>query len=124
MTGVSLGGQQLSRDLCADRRSGGALRFAVYEGNTNFAVLTGFCKRLLHGSPTNVYLIVDGHPARRAYGHKGICGLHRRPAEAVLLMHPRNSGRFTTLAGRNTVPASGGSVDRNETTIDYHGPLG
>jgi transposase len=46
----------------------GALRFAVYEGNTNAAVFTGFCARLLHDAPGPgpVYLIVDGHPAHRA----------------------------------------------------------
>jgi transposase len=44
----------------------GALRFAVYEGNTNAAVFIDFCKRLLHDAPGPVYLIVDGHPAHRA----------------------------------------------------------
>jgi transposase len=44
----------------------GALRFAVYEANTNAAVFTDFCKRLLHDSPANVYLIAGGHPAHRA----------------------------------------------------------
>jgi DDE superfamily endonuclease len=47
----------------------GALRFAVYEGNTNAGILTDFCKRLLH-SPGSVYLIVDGHPAHRATATK------------------------------------------------------
>ena len=48
----------------------GALRFAVYEGNTNAAVFIDFCKRLLHDSPGPVYLIVDGHPAHRATATK------------------------------------------------------
>ena len=48
----------------------GALRFAVYEGNTNAAVFIDFCKRLLHDSPANIYLIVDGHPAHRATATK------------------------------------------------------
>ena len=29
-----------------------------------------FCERLLHDSPANVYLIVDGHPAHRATATK------------------------------------------------------
>ena len=44
----------------------GALRFAVYEGNTNAATFIDFCKRLLHDATGPVYLIVDGHPAHRA----------------------------------------------------------
>ncbi len=48
----------------------GALRFAVYEGNTNAAVFIDFCKRLLHDAPGPVYLIVDGHPAHRATATK------------------------------------------------------
>ena len=48
----------------------GALRFAVYEENTNAAVFIDFCKRLLHDAPGPVYLIVDGHPAHRATATK------------------------------------------------------
>jgi transposase len=48
----------------------GALRFAVYEGSTSAAVFIDFCKRLLHDSPANVYLVVDGHPAHRAIATK------------------------------------------------------
>ena len=48
----------------------GALRFAVYEGNTSAATFIGFCKRLLHDAPGPVYLIVDGHPAHRATATK------------------------------------------------------
>ena len=44
----------------------GALRFAVYEENTNAAIFIDFCKRLLHDARGPVYLIVDGHPAHRA----------------------------------------------------------
>ena len=47
----------------------GALRFAVYEGNTNAAIFIDFCKRLLHDTGP-VYLIVDGHPAHRATATK------------------------------------------------------
>ena len=48
----------------------GALRFAVYEGNTNAGVFIDFCKPLLHDSPANIYLIVNGHPAHRATATK------------------------------------------------------
>lgn len=48
----------------------GALRFAVYEGNTNAQVFINFCQRLLHDAPGPVYLIVDGHPAHRATAAK------------------------------------------------------
>ena len=48
----------------------GALRFAVHEGNTNAGIFIDFCKRLLHDSPANVYLIIDGHPAHRATATK------------------------------------------------------
>jgi transposase len=48
----------------------GALRFAVYEGNTNAALFIDFCKRLLHDAAGPVYLIVDGHPAHRATATK------------------------------------------------------
>jgi transposase len=44
----------------------GALRFAVYEGNTNAASFIDFCKRLMHDAPGPVFLIVDGHSAHRA----------------------------------------------------------
>src|SRR5436309_2295759 len=50
----------------------GALRFAVYEENTNAAIFIDFCKRLLHDAPGAVYLIVDGHPAHRATATKDI----------------------------------------------------
>ena len=48
----------------------GALRFAVYEGNTNAATFIDFCTRLLHDAPGPVYLIVNGHPAHRATATK------------------------------------------------------
>jgi transposase len=48
----------------------GALRFVLYEGNTNAQVFINFCQRLLHDAPGPVYLIVDGHPAHRATATK------------------------------------------------------
>ena len=37
----------------------GALRFAVYDGNTTAATFIDFCKRLLHDAAGPVYLIVS-----------------------------------------------------------------
>ncbi len=61
----------------------GALRFAVYEGNTNAAVFIDFCRRLLHDAPGPVYLIVDGHPAHRATATKEFVA-SAKAGEAVL----------------------------------------
>jgi transposase len=63
-------GARYSVNMISAVSAKGALRFAVYEGNTNAAIFIDFCKRLLHDSPANVYLIVDGHPAHRATAAK------------------------------------------------------
>ena len=59
-------GARYSVNMISAVSAKGALRFAVYEGNTNAATFINFCKRLLHDAPGPVYLIVDGHPAHRA----------------------------------------------------------
>ena len=59
-------GARYSVNMISAVSAKGALRFAVYEGNTNAGVFIDFGKRLLHDSPANVYLIIDGHPAHRA----------------------------------------------------------
>jgi transposase len=59
-------GQRFSINMISAVTAKGALRFAVYEGNTTAATFIDFCKRLLHDAPGPVYLIVDGHPAHRA----------------------------------------------------------
>jgi transposase len=59
-------GQRFSINMISAVTAKGALRFAVYEGNTTAASFIDFCKRLLHDAPGPVYLIVDGHPAHRA----------------------------------------------------------
>jgi transposase len=64
--GVKNTGARFPVNMISAVSAKGALRFAVYEGNTNAAVFTDFCKRLLHDSPANVYLIAGGHPAHRA----------------------------------------------------------
>ena len=63
-------GARFSVNMISVVSARGALRFALYEGNTNAAVFIDFCERLLHESPATVYLIVDGHPAHRATATK------------------------------------------------------
>jgi len=59
-------GSRFSVNMISAVSAKGALRFAVYEGTTNAATFTDFCKRLLHDAAGPVYLVVDGHPAHRA----------------------------------------------------------
>ena len=59
-------GSRFSVNMISAVSARGALRFAVYEGTTNAATFTDFCKRLLHDAAGPVYLVVDGHPAHRA----------------------------------------------------------
>jgi transposase len=63
-------GNRFSVNMISAISAKGALRFAVYEGNTDAATFIDFCKRLLHDAPGPVYLIVDGHPAHRATATK------------------------------------------------------
>jgi len=63
-------GQRFSVNMISAVTAKGALRFAVYAGNTNAEVFIDFCKRLLHDAAGPVYLIVDGHPAHRATATK------------------------------------------------------
>ena len=63
-------GARFSVNMISVVSAKGALRFAVYEGNTNAATFIDFCKRLLHDAPGPVYLILDGHPAHRATATK------------------------------------------------------
>jgi len=67
---VSNTGARFSVNMISAVSAKGALRFAVYEGNTNARVFIDFCQRLLHDAPGPVYLIVDGHPAHRATATK------------------------------------------------------
>jgi transposase len=59
-------GKRFSVNMISAVTAKGALRFAVYEGNTTAASFIDFCKRLMHDAPGPVYLIVDGHSAHRA----------------------------------------------------------
>jgi transposase len=63
-------GSRFSVNMISAVSAKGALRFAVYEGNTNAATFIDFCKRLMHDAAGPVYLVVDGHPAHRATATK------------------------------------------------------
>jgi transposase len=63
-------GSRFSVNMISAVSAKGALRFAVYEGNTTAATFIDFCKRLLHDAAGPVYLVVDGHPAHRATATK------------------------------------------------------
>jgi transposase len=63
-------GARFSVNMISAVSAKGALRFALYEGNTNAQVFINFCQRLLHDAPGPVYLVVDGHPAHRATATK------------------------------------------------------
>jgi transposase len=63
-------GARFSVNMISAVSAKGALRFAVYEGNTNAQVFINFCQRLLHDAPGPACLIVDGHPAHRATATK------------------------------------------------------
>jgi transposase len=63
---VRVTGARFSVNMISAVSAKDALRFAVFEGNTNAASFTAFCKRLLHDATGPVFLVVDGHPAHRA----------------------------------------------------------
>ena len=44
----------------------GEFRFLLHEGSVTAQVLRGFLKRLMIGQKAPVYVIVDGHPIRKA----------------------------------------------------------
>ncbi len=48
----------------------GTLRFAAYHGRLNADRFVEFCQRLLHDTPGPVYLVLDSHPAHRAWRTK------------------------------------------------------
>ena len=63
-------GARFSVNMISAVSAKGALRFALYEENTNARVFINFCQRLLHDAPGPAYLIIDGHPAHRATATK------------------------------------------------------
>ena len=76
-------GARFSVNMISVVSAKGALRFAVYEGNTNAAIFIDFCKPLLHDAPGPVYLILRA-PGPPRHCHEGIRRQDRRPPEAVL----------------------------------------
>ena len=63
---VSATGSRFSLSLVSAISAQGKMRFMVVDGRMNATKFCEFLKRLLHGSESPVFLIVDGHPAHRA----------------------------------------------------------
>ena len=59
-------GQRFGVNYIATVTNLGALRFLVFGGRFNAAVLLTFLGRLLAGRPGKVYVVLDGHPSHRA----------------------------------------------------------
>ena len=63
---VSSTGARFGLNLISAVSAQGEFRFMVLRGRVGAAAFIEFIKRLLHGFPRLVFLIVDGHPAHRA----------------------------------------------------------
>jgi transposase len=63
---VATTGDRFGINLISAVTAKGALRFAAYEGSLNGPVFIDFCRRLLHGAPGPVFLVLDGHPVHRS----------------------------------------------------------
>ena len=79
-------GARFSVNMISAVSAQGALRFAVYEGNTNAHVFINFCQRLLHDAPGPVYLIADGHPQCHVVRRDGLVPERRCSGGAVMGM--------------------------------------
>jgi transposase len=65
---VSSTGARFGLNLISAVSAQGEFRFMVLRGRVGAAQFIEFIKRLLHGVPCMVFLIVDGHPAHKAKG--------------------------------------------------------
>lgn len=63
---VSGTGARFGLNLISAVSAQGEFRFMVLRGRVGAAAFIEFIKRLLHGFPRMVFLIVDGHPAHKA----------------------------------------------------------
>jgi transposase len=63
---VSSTGARFGLNLISAVSAQGEFRFMVLRGRVGAAQFIEFIKRLLHGMPCLVFLIVDGHPAHKA----------------------------------------------------------
>jgi hypothetical protein len=59
-------GERKSVNMISAVSAQGALYFELFAGNMNATEFTGFCQRLVHDSPTPVFLIVDNVPYHKA----------------------------------------------------------
>ena len=63
---VSSTGARFGLNLISAVSAQGEFRFMTVKGRVGAAQFIDFIKRLLHGVPRTVFLIVDGHPAHKA----------------------------------------------------------
>jgi transposase len=63
---VSTTGARFSLNIVSAVNAQGEFRFVTVKGRVGAATFIDFIKRLLHGSETMIFLIVDGHPAHKA----------------------------------------------------------
>ncbi len=63
-------GARYSINMLSAVSAQGALRFMLHDGTVTADVFIEFCKRLLKDAHSPVFLIVDGHPSRRANATK------------------------------------------------------
>jgi transposase len=63
---VRVPGKRFGVNYIATVTNLGVLRFLVFTGRFTAAVLLAFLARLVAGRPGKVYVILDGHPARRS----------------------------------------------------------
>ena len=63
---VSSTGARFGLNMISAVSAQGEFRFMVVRGRVGARQFIDFIKRLIHGSPRMVFLIVDGHPAHRA----------------------------------------------------------
>jgi len=63
---VRITGQRFSLNMLSAISPRGALRFMIVKGGVSAKVFIQFLKRLMHNQRRPVFLIVDGHPARRS----------------------------------------------------------
>jgi transposase len=63
---VTATGQRKSANMISAVSPGGGIHFDAFEGRMNAARFIEFCTKLVHDSPTPVFLIVDGSSAHTA----------------------------------------------------------
>jgi len=63
---VTATGERKSVNMISAVSAAGQLHFELFTGSMNAAAFIDFCKKLVHDSPTPVFLVVDGSPVHTA----------------------------------------------------------